>query len=134
MPAYYHSRSRLGGQASYGHNPSLVVLQAECELNLYLPGGEGDITIMAAWYYHEGLMKTISLKLQEDLDARLTAVARRRGEPRSALVREALETYLDATGDPAAGSCLELVADLVGCVKGPRDLSCNAEHLHGYGR
>ena len=79
-------------------------------------------------------MKTISLKLEEELDARLTAVARRRGEPRSALVREALRVYLDTTGDSAAGSCLELVADLAGCVKGPRDLSNNAEHLRGYGQ
>lgn len=78
-------------------------------------------------------MRTISLKLQEDLDSRLTAVARRRGEPRSAVIREALKTYLDATGDPAAGSCLELVADLAGCVKGPGDLSFNPKHLRGYG-
>ena len=63
-------------------------------------------------------MKTISLKLQEDMDARLTAVARRRGEPRSAVIREALQTYLDTRGDSVAGSCLELVADLAGCIKG----------------
>ena len=79
-------------------------------------------------------MKTISVKLQEDVDARLTAVALRRGEPRSAVIREALKTYLDATGDAAAGSCLALVADLSGCVKGPGDLSYNPKHMRGYGK
>jgi predicted DNA-binding protein len=89
---------------------------------------------MAEWYYAEGVMKTISLKLQEDLDSRLTAVARRRGEPRSAVVREALRTYLDTTGDSAAESCLELVADLAGCVQGPSDLSFNPKYLREYGK
>lgn len=79
-------------------------------------------------------MKTISLKLPDDLDSRLTAAARRRGEPRSAVVREVLRTYLDASSESAAGSCLELVADLAGCVKGPGDLSFNPKHLQGYGK
>jgi metal-responsive CopG/Arc/MetJ family transcriptional regulator len=79
-------------------------------------------------------MKTISLKLQEDLDSRLTAAARRRGQQRSAIVREALSAYLDAASEATGQSCLELVADLAGCVKGPRDLSSNAEHLRGYGK
>ena len=34
-------------------------------------------------------MTTMSLKLEEELNARLTAVARRRGESRSAVAREA---------------------------------------------
>ena len=79
-------------------------------------------------------MKTISMKLPEDLEHRLAAAARRRGEPRSAIVREALRLYLDSTGNAAEGSCLELVADLAGCVKGPGDLSHNAKHLRGYGK
>ena len=56
-------------------------------------------------------MKTMSLKLHEELDSRLTAMARRRGEGRSAIVREALKAYLDATGKPTGQSCLELVAE-----------------------
>jgi hypothetical protein len=79
-------------------------------------------------------MKTMSIKLHEELDARLTAAARRRGEQRSAIVRDALTAYLDAAGDAAGQSCLELMADLVGCVKGPRDLSSNPEYLREYGK
>jgi metal-responsive CopG/Arc/MetJ family transcriptional regulator len=79
-------------------------------------------------------MKTMSIKLHDDLDARLTAAARRSGERRSAIVREAIAAYLDATGKTAGRSCLELVGDLTGCVKGPPDLSSNSEHLRGYGK
>jgi hypothetical protein len=79
-------------------------------------------------------MKTISLKVHEDLDSLLTAAARRSGQRRSAIVRDALTAYLNATGEAAGGSCLELVADLAGCVKGPRDLSYHAKHLRGYGK
>jgi predicted transcriptional regulator len=75
-------------------------------------------------------MKTISLKVPDELDSRLTAAARRSGKRRSAIARESLSAYLDAAG----GSCLELVADLAGCAKGPRDLSRNAKYLRGYGR
>jgi hypothetical protein len=78
-------------------------------------------------------MRTISLKLPEDLDARLTAVARKRGERRSAVIRDVLRTHLDRAGEAAVGSCLELVADLAGCVQGPSDLSFNPEHFHRYG-
>jgi hypothetical protein len=79
-------------------------------------------------------MKTLSLKLSDDLHSRLTAAARRRGQRRSAIVREALSAYLDAAGEAAGGSCLELVAELAGCAKGPRDLSSNAKYLCGYGK
>jgi hypothetical protein len=79
-------------------------------------------------------MKTMSIKLHEELDARLTAAARRRGERRSAIVREALTAYLDATGDATGPSCLDLVADLAGCIKGPRDLSSNPKYLRGYSK
>ena len=79
-------------------------------------------------------MTTMSLKLEEDLSARLAAVARRRGESRSAVAREALRAYLDAAGKTASPSCLELMADLAGCVSGPGDLSTNPNHMEGYGK
>jgi predicted transcriptional regulator len=79
-------------------------------------------------------MKTMSLKLPEELDSRLTAIARRRGERRSAIVRQSLRAYLDAAGEAAGQTCLELVADLAGCVKGPQELSANPKHLRGYGK
>lgn len=79
-------------------------------------------------------MKTLSLKLHESLHARLTAAARKRGQTRSSLVREALEAFLDNDQGTALGSCLEWAAGLVGCVEGPGDLSLNKEHLRGYGK
>jgi len=79
-------------------------------------------------------MKTISLKLPEALDAKLSTAARRRGQTKSALAREILEESLGKGERPGSGSCLELAADLVGCVKGPGDLSYNKRHLLGFGQ
>ncbi len=79
-------------------------------------------------------MKTMSLRLPEDLAIRLAAVARQRGQTKSAIVRQALEEFF--VGEPRVpkGSCLELVADLVGCVEGPGDLSFHKKHLRGFGK
>lgn len=80
-------------------------------------------------------MKTISLKIPERLDAKLTAAATRRGTSKSELVREALQSYLTAADGAESASCLDLTADLVGCVDGgPRDLSYNKKHMKGFGR
>jgi hypothetical protein len=78
-------------------------------------------------------VRTISLKLPDDIDARLEAHARDLGRTKSDITREALSRFLE--GQPAAGvSCLDLVRDLVGTVRGPRDLASNKKHLRGYGR
>jgi len=80
-------------------------------------------------------MKTISMKLPDDLDAELEARAERQGASKSSLVREALAEYLvdeEKTVRPA--SFLDQAADLAGCVDGPADLSVNPDHLDGYGR
>ena len=78
-------------------------------------------------------MKTISLKLPDDVDARLEARAKAIGTSKSALTREALAKYLDGQ-DGSEVSCLDLVRDLVGRAKGPGDLASNKKHLRGYGR
>ena len=78
-------------------------------------------------------MKTISLKVPDELDSRLTA-ARRSGKAPLGHRPRSPSAYLDAAGEAAGGSCLELVADLAGCAKGPRNLSRNAKYLRGYGR
>jgi hypothetical protein len=78
-------------------------------------------------------MKTLSLKLPDEIDARLTALARRRGASKSEIVRGALEVYLESGGAPAKGSVLDLAGPLVGSLEGPRDLSCRKEYLEGYG-
>ncbi len=79
-------------------------------------------------------MKTLSLKLPESLFAKLTVTAEKRGETKSALVREAIDALV--TGDKPApkGSCLDLAKDLAGCVNGPADLSFEKKHMHGYGQ
>ncbi len=79
-------------------------------------------------------MKILTVKLAEPLHAKLTYAARERGESRSALVREALEAFIEGDGHPSHGSCLELAKDLVGGVKGPVDLSFDKKHLRGYGK
>ena len=82
----------------------------------------------------EGVMKILSLKLPEALLAQITSMAKERGESRSALVREAIETFIAVDNRPQGVNCLDLARDLVGSVKGPVDLSFNKKHLHGYGR
>lgn len=79
-------------------------------------------------------MRTLSVKLSDRLDAKLTAVARRRKTSKAALVRKALEGALHERGTPKPGSALDLVRDLVGCVAGPTDLSVNKAHLKTFGR
>jgi Arc/MetJ-type ribon-helix-helix transcriptional regulator len=80
-------------------------------------------------------MKTLSVKVPEALDRRLTAAIKRRGARKSVVVREALERYLDETQGAPTGSVLDLAGDLAGCVKqAPRDLSSNPRHLSGLGK
>jgi metal-responsive CopG/Arc/MetJ family transcriptional regulator len=78
-------------------------------------------------------MPTVSMKMPEDLATRLAEAARRRGMTRSALVRDALESYLRHTG-ARDGSAADLARDLIGVVEGPSDLSCHPRHMKGFGR
>ena len=79
-------------------------------------------------------MKTLSVKLPDGLDARLTVAARRRKTTRSSLVRKTLQDALREEGKPKRGSALDVMRDLVGCVSGPADLSVNKAHLKTFGR
>jgi hypothetical protein len=78
-------------------------------------------------------MKTLCLKLPEAVAARLAIAARKRNQSKSPVVRAILDECL-TEGEAAAGSCLEVAADLAGCVAGPRDLSTHKRHLRGYGQ
>jgi len=78
-------------------------------------------------------MKILSLKLPDDLDARICALAKRTGSNKSEVVRNALDAYLSNQSTPQKGSALELAGDLVGSLEGPHDLSYRAEHMRGYG-
>jgi Arc/MetJ-type ribon-helix-helix transcriptional regulator len=79
-------------------------------------------------------MKTISVKVPEDLDLKLTAVAAKRRESKSALIRTALDHLVKSSEAITPNSCLDLAKDLIGSVEGPSDLSHNIKHLKGYGR
>lgn len=79
-------------------------------------------------------MKTVSLKLTESLDEKIAAVAAKRGASKSALVREALETYIQSEKGIQPESCLKLGKDLFGSVEGPADLSSHKKHMKGFGK
>jgi hypothetical protein len=74
-------------------------------------------------------MTTISLKLPEPLLKDLEQEAERRGLTKSALIRRSLEGMLRHKSSKTKPSCLELMGNLVGSFKGPRDLSVNRNHL-----
>ena len=78
-------------------------------------------------------MKTISLKVTDPFDVELTALAQRHGMSKSALIREALETYLRNGRSRGDGSALSLADDLAGIVAGPEDLSVNKDYLQEFG-
>ncbi len=75
-------------------------------------------------------MNAISVKLPDALRERLASEAKRRNVTESTIVRESLEQMLFAN---KAGrgelSCADLAGDLIGSMRGPRDLSSNKEYL-----
>ena len=79
-------------------------------------------------------MKTLSVKLPEALLQQLDSAAKKRGESRSSLLREAIETVVSEDKHIRKGSCLDLAEDLAGCVEGPEDLSFNKTRMDGYGK
>jgi metal-responsive CopG/Arc/MetJ family transcriptional regulator len=79
-------------------------------------------------------MKTLSVKVPEELDLKLNAVAARRRESKSALIRAALDHIVKSSDAITPNSCLDLAKYLNGSVEGPSDLSYNKKHLKGYGQ
>lgn len=79
-------------------------------------------------------MTSITLKLPDALDNRLSSMAREKKKTKSALIQEALEEYLAGQNGAQGSSCFELARDVWGSLEGPGDLSYNAKHMEGYGR
>jgi hypothetical protein len=80
-------------------------------------------------------MPTVSLKLPTDLSRKLTVAAKRQKTTKSALVREALESFFAEGNGAKFVSCLDLAGDLVGSLdSGIPDLATNKKHMEGYGR
>ena len=76
-------------------------------------------------------MKMISLKLPESLAQWLAEESKTLGRSQSDLVRDALEVRRKKSGKK---SCHDLMQDLCGTLKGPRDLSTNPKYLDGFGQ
>ena len=73
---------------------------------------------------------TLSVRL-DDAEARaLDEAARRTGQTKGRIVKDALRAHLRAT----EGSALAALSSLSGIVRGPRDLSTNKKRLAGLGR
>ncbi|MGO9838111.1 MAG: CopG family transcriptional regulator [Polyangiaceae bacterium] len=72
--------------------------------------------------------RTVIVRLAPPLDAKLTRLATKRRVSRSELIRTALIELKER-----GGSSLDSIADLVGAVDGPRDLSTNPKHMEGFG-
>ncbi|MBL8296431.1 MAG: ribbon-helix-helix protein, CopG family [Bryobacterales bacterium] len=79
-------------------------------------------------------MKTISLKLPDDLLADLESEAKARRLTKSVLVRESLEAALRQRPRRNDATCFDLSRDLAGSVRGlPPDLAHNPKHMDGFG-
>lgn len=79
-------------------------------------------------------MKTLTVKIPQELEAKLERLVARRGASKSALIRAALEELTTNADTVQPHSCLDLARDLLGQADGPPDLSYNKKHLKGYGR
>jgi hypothetical protein len=76
-------------------------------------------------------VKTVSVKLPTPMAAWLTQQAKELRRSKSALIRQALEQQRIKRGK---GTCLDLMEDLCGSIRGPRDLSTNPKHMQGFGK
>lgn len=81
-------------------------------------------------------MKTFTVKLPENLAARLEKRAKCMGVSKSQLVRESIEEAFRATDNMAeeAPSMYDLTKDDCGCFdSGVNDLATNPKHMEGFG-
>jgi hypothetical protein len=80
-------------------------------------------------------MRTISLKLPDDLLAQVDREAKARRVTKSCLVRESLERALSKESPAGAVSCYDVARDLAGSVRGlPEDLAVNPEYMKDFGQ
>ena len=79
-------------------------------------------------------MKTIAIKLPDDLLAKIQDLANKRNETRSAVMRETLEEFFSRNNEEKPYSCLDHALDLAGCIQGPPDLSTNQSYMDDYGK
>jgi Arc/MetJ-type ribon-helix-helix transcriptional regulator len=79
-------------------------------------------------------MRTISLKLPDDLLAEVKREAKARRVSTSSLVRDSVEATLRRPSRRETASCYDLARDLAGTIKGlPRDLASNPKYMERFG-
>jgi len=79
-------------------------------------------------------MTTVTTKMPEALARKLGVAAKRQHTSRSALVRSAVEKYIEGDlPDASRPSAYDLIQEFAGTVEGPEDLSSNSRHMAGYG-
>lgn len=76
-------------------------------------------------------MPTVTIKMTDAQFAALEREARERGISKAGVLRNA---FLHQKERGADDSAFDLIADLVGSVKGPRDLATNPKYMKSYGR
>jgi predicted transcriptional regulator len=80
-------------------------------------------------------MRSISVKLPDEIFAQLGREAKKRRVTKSRIVRESLEKDLHQQSPAGALSCYDLARGLAGTVKGlPKDLPDNPKYMDGFGR
>lgn len=79
-------------------------------------------------------MKTISLKIPESLEQQLQRLALESDVSKSEILRRALELFLTTDKVPDSASVTALAGSLVGCFRGPTDLSTNTDHFDEFGQ
>jgi hypothetical protein len=105
-----------------------------CFGRLVLPSADVGIARQDGAYYY-WFMRTISLKLPENLLAELTTQAKARRVTMSWLVRESLLRTVQEQTSGGKASCYDVARDLAGTVKGlPEDLADDPRHMEGFGR
>jgi len=80
-------------------------------------------------------MRTISLKLPDELLTQLEGEAKARHVTKSRLIRDSLEKALRRQSTSRRASCYDLAHDLAGSLKGlPKDLAENPKYMDDFGR
>jgi predicted DNA-binding protein len=78
-------------------------------------------------------MKTLVIRIPDELEAQLEVLASRRGKTKSAIARDVLSRGVRRRSDDL--SVFDLMRDQIGIIEtGVVDLASNPKHLEGFGR
>jgi predicted transcriptional regulator len=80
------------------------------------------------------MMKTLTLRLDDALYAKVMSLAKRRKTTQSEVVRQAIKICVEDQREIRKGSALDLAKDLAGRIEAASDLSFNKDHLQEFGR